>query len=116
LLGSENLEWREIHRLISKLCGVAGPHVHTNHTSAFLAAAVCEALSRLTGAKPLTTRTQAKMVGRYYWYSHDRAAAELGYRPRPAERALADAITWLVASPHISPYLRTTLRLNVTAA
>jgi dihydroflavonol-4-reductase len=49
------------------------------------------------------------MVGRYYWYSHARAAG-LGYSPRPAREALADAIAWLLSSPHISMPLRSTLR------
>ena len=31
----------------------------------------------------------------------------------PAWRALAEAIEWLVASPHISPLLRATLNLNL---
>ena len=30
------------------------------------------------GRPPLSTREQAAMVGRYYWYSHTKAAA-LGY-------------------------------------
>jgi dihydroflavonol-4-reductase len=67
---------------------------------------------RVADALPLRSiRTQTKMVGRYYWYSHDCAAAELGYRPRSGRQALAQAIAWLVESPHISPLLRVTLRL-----
>jgi dihydroflavonol-4-reductase len=111
VLGSENLEWPAIHRTISELCSVPGPHFYANHTSSYLAATAQEILSWLIHTKPLTTRTQAKMVGRYYWYSHDCAAAELGYKPRSARQALAQAIAWLVESPHISPLLRVTLKL-----
>jgi dihydroflavonol-4-reductase len=52
------------------------------------------------------------MVGRYYWYDHARASS-LGYHPRPARQALADAIAWLMKSGHISVDLRQ--RLNPTA-
>jgi dihydroflavonol-4-reductase len=51
------------------------------------------------------------MVGRYYWYSYARAAA-LGYSPRPARRALAEALAWLSASPHVARETRAAMRLS----
>jgi dihydroflavonol-4-reductase len=111
LLGSENLEWSVIHRMISELCGVPGPFYSANHTSSYLAATVAELTAWLTGQRPLTTRTQATMVGRYYWYRHDRISA-LGFSPQPARLALADAIGWLAASKHVSQDLRVTLQLS----
>jgi dihydroflavonol-4-reductase len=111
VLGSENLEWQEIHRMISELSGVSGPHWHANHTTSFLAASVHELAARVTRTSPLTTRTQARMVGRYFWYRHSRAAA-LGYNPRPARQALAEAISWMAASEHISRQTRSTMWLS----
>jgi dihydroflavonol-4-reductase len=111
LLGSENLEWPDIHRTVSELCGVPGPFFFANHTTSYLAAAANEALSWLTRRPPPTTRLQARMVGRYYWYRHDKAAA-LGFSPRPARQALAAAIAWLTTSPHVSRELRATLKLS----
>ena len=83
VLGGENLTWAQLHRTISELCGINGPLVTTSHTGAYLVATAAELAARLRGRSPATTRAEAKMVGRYYWYSHDKAAA-LGYRPRPA--------------------------------
>jgi dihydroflavonol-4-reductase len=111
LLGSENLHWSSIHNTISELCGVPGPNWEANHTVSLLAATAWEFASKLTRTPPLTTRNQARMVGRYYWYEHQKAA-ELGYRPQPARTALAEAIAWLSASPHISRQTRITLRLS----
>ena len=111
LLGSENMEWPDIHRAISQMCGVAGPFLFANHTGSYLAAAAAETLSWLTRKPPTTTRAQAKMVGRYYWYGHDKAAA-LGFAPRPARQALAEAIAWLTLSTHVSRELRATLKLS----
>jgi dihydroflavonol-4-reductase len=51
------------------------------------------------------------MIGRHYWYSHAKAEA-IGYRPRPARAALAEAISWLAASRHVSRELRAGLRLH----
>jgi len=112
LLGSENLEWSLIHRMTAELCGVPAPRVYANHTTSFLAASLHEMWATWTGTKPLTTREQAKMVGRFYWYSHAKAAAELGYSPRPARQALAEAVAFLVRSPHVSAELRRSLALG----
>ena len=108
VLGSENLEWPAIHQMIAELLGTSGPKFTANHTSSYLAAAAQELIASLTRQPPLSTRTQAKMVGRYYWYNHARAA-DLGYKPRPARAALADAAAWLLSTPHIGLQLRASL-------
>jgi len=111
VLGSENLEWSAIHAMIGELAGVGGPFLHANHTGSYVAALSEEVMAWMGSRAPKTTRTQAKMVGRYYWYSHAKAAG-LGYAPRPARRALAEAIAWLSGSPHISRETRTGLQLS----
>ncbi len=109
LLGSENLEWSLIHRHVAELCGVPPPRVYANHTASYLAATMHEVWAKWTGTKALTSREQAKMVGQFYWYNHDKAAAALGYSPQPARQALAEAAAWLIRSPHVSAQLRRTL-------
>ncbi len=112
LLASEDLTWREIHRTIAELCGTGGPYYETGHTGSYLAASADELLSRMIrGRRQIATRTQARMVGRYYWCRHDRAAA-LGFAPRPARQALAEALSWLVGSHHVSRETRARLRLS----
>ncbi len=111
VLGSENLTWDSVHKIISALCGIPGPYWKTNHTVSYLAATMAEISAKLSGEAPLTTRTQARMVGRYYWYDHDKIAS-LGYHPKSARRALAEAISWLSTSPHISRKIRMSLQLS----
>lgn len=108
LLGSENLSWPQLHTIIAELCGLPPPRIELNHTASFLAATAEELACRLVGKSPLTTRDEAQMVGRYYWYSHARAAA-LGYQPMPARQAIIEAIAWLIGSEHVSRKLRSTL-------
>ncbi len=110
VLGSENLAWPDIHRLIAELAGVSAPRTTAGLAACYAIALGEEARARLTGKSPLATRAQARMVGRYYWYSHARAAA-LGYQPRPTRKALADALAWLSPGPHISRETRTGMRL-----
>jgi dihydroflavonol-4-reductase len=111
LLGSENLSWRQIHGMIAELTGVAPPRVELNHASAFLAATAEEIRSTMAGCPALSTREQAAMVGRHYWYSHAKAAA-LGYSPHPARDALIETISWLAASPHITREVRAHMHLS----
>lgn len=111
VLGSENLTWRQVHETIADLAGVPPPQVTIGHSASYLAASMEEARARIEGRSPLTTREQARMVGRFYWYDSGRAR-ELGYRPRPSREALAGAIAWLAASRHITREVRTTMHLH----
>jgi len=109
VLGAENLSWQAVHRLISELTGTFGPSLVLNHTASYLAAAAAEASARLTGTRPAVTREEAKMSGRFYWYSHQRIA-QLGYAPQPARLALAEAIAWLMQRSRVVDSVMGTLR------
>jgi dihydroflavonol-4-reductase len=76
-----------------------------------MAATAEEILAAMAGRSALSTREQAAMVGRHYWYSHAKAAA-LGYSPRPARDALIETVSWLAASPHITREVRTCMHLS----
>ena len=111
LAGSENLTWQDVHGLISKLCGIGGPYVQAYHTSAFLVSAMQEFLSFFTKEAPSSSRQQAKMVGNYYWYNSNKLR-ELGYKPMTGEKAMIEALSWLVTSTHIPSSLRASLKLS----
>ncbi|MEO3714615.1 NAD-dependent epimerase/dehydratase family protein [Roseateles flavus] len=108
--GSENLRWEALHALVSELAGTFGPTLTLNHTAAYLAAAGMEAAARLAGRAPQVTRDEARMACRFYWYRHERLAA-LGWRPRPARKALAEALAWVLARGHVSDAVTARLRL-----
>jgi dihydroflavonol-4-reductase len=112
ILGSENLTWAQIHGIIAELCGIAPPRVEINHTTAYLAATYEELRAQFIGKAPLTTRLQAQMIGRYYWYDHAKAKDALGFAPMSARAALAEACAWLAMSPHISREVRANMTLN----
>jgi dihydroflavonol-4-reductase len=111
LLGSQNMTWRQIHTAIAELAGTAPPRITLNHSLAFLAATADELRAALHGRAALSTREQAQMVGRYYWYTHAKAAS-LGYTPAPAREALIETISWLAASPHITRETRINMHLS----
>jgi dihydroflavonol-4-reductase len=111
LLGSGNMTWQQIHSMIAGLAGVASPRFHLSHAAAYLAATGEEIRAALTGRAPLSTREQAVMVGRYYWYSHDKAAG-LGYAPASVHDAMVETLSWLAASRHISRAVRARMHLS----
>lgn len=111
LLGSENLEWAQIHAIVGSLTGVGGPRAEIGAGLARTLAWAEEMRARLAHEPALATGEQAGMIGRYYWYDHS-AAAALGYAPRPAAQALLEAVSWLVASRHVSREARAGIRLS----
>jgi dihydroflavonol-4-reductase len=108
--GSENLRWQALHATLSELAGTFGPSLTLNHTAAYLAAASVEAAARLAGRHPAATRDEARMACRFYWYRHERLAA-LGWQPRPARQALAEALAWVLDRGHVSDTVSARLRL-----
>lgn len=108
--GSENLRWEALHTIVSELTGSFGPSLVLNHTAAYMAAAGVEAAARLAGRAPQVTRDEARMACRFYWYSHARLSA-LGWRPRPARQALAEALAWVLQRGHVSDTVTARLRL-----
>jgi dihydroflavonol-4-reductase len=114
LLGGENLAWRELHAMISALCGAFGPLTTATHTTAYLTAVWSELMSRGTGTPAALTRDEVRMMGRWYWYDDSRAR-QLGYRSDGAQQALQTAIHWLMRTDHIRPDVRAWLRLPAAA-
>jgi len=110
LLGGEDLTWQQIHARIASLAGVSPPRLTLNRTLSYLAATAEELRAACAHEPPHSTREQAGMVGRYYWYSHAKAA-KLGYAPAPAQQALVETLSWLAASPHISREVRANMHL-----
>ncbi len=110
LLGGEDVTWRQLHTLVADLAGLPSPYAEAPPPVAWLGSAVAEGWAWLTGTVPLATREESRSVGRYYWYTSDRAA-ELGYQPGDARSAVAASLAWLVTSPEIPRWVRDNLRL-----
>lgn len=109
LVGGENLDWSELHTLISGLCGTHGPLITASHTGAYLTAAWGEMMSRFTGAPRTLTRDQVRMMGRWYWYDDTKLRA-LGYVPEPASPVVSRALRWLLRTDHVRADVRAVLR------
>jgi len=54
-----------------------------------------ELASRISGHRPLYTAYSLRVLGSNAAYSHEKAARELGYAPRPLTETIQDMVAWL---------------------
>lgn len=94
VLGGEDMELKDILAEVARLTGRKAPTVRIPHGVVLPFAFMAEAMARLTGKEPFATVDGLRMARKKMFFSSARARAELGYAPRPANRALADAVTW----------------------
>jgi dihydroflavonol-4-reductase len=95
ILGGENMALAEILTVIARLCGRPAPRLRLAHGLVLPLAHAAEAWARLTGGgEPFVTVDGLRMAKKRMYFSSARAEHELGYRSRPAEAALADAVAW----------------------
>jgi dihydroflavonol-4-reductase len=96
ILGSENLSLRALLGLVDDVTGRSRRRVKLSRPVLWPVALACEALARF-GVEPLVTRDHLRMSAKTMFFSHAKAARELGYAPRPARAAVADAVAWFRA-------------------
>lgn len=95
ILGSENLSLQEILIRVTKLVGRPPPRIRLPHNLLLPIAYVAEAWTRLRGrGRPLVTVDELRMSRKRMYFSSEKARRLLGYKPRPAEAALIDAVDW----------------------
>ena len=96
VLGSENLTMAQLLALVDAQTGRGGRRLRLSTRALWPMALVSEGLARF-GVVPVVTRDHLRMARKKMFFSSARAVAELGYAPRPAQAAVADAIGWFRA-------------------
>lgn len=95
VLGGDDMSLRDILVHIAGLTGRPGPRLRLPRQLLYPVAAVSELTARLfDGREPQVTIDGLKMSRKRMYFSSDKARRELGYQPRPAREALADAVAW----------------------
>jgi dihydroflavonol-4-reductase len=101
ILGGENLTLAEILAEVARLTGRRPPAFKIPYAALLPIAAGAEAIARVTGREPFATRDGVRMSAKTMFFSTSRAVAELGYAPRPARQAIADAVAWFTANGYL---------------
>jgi dihydroflavonol-4-reductase len=97
ILGGENLSLAEIFGRIAVLTHRRPPTIRLPLAAVWPVAAVAEGLARITGKEPMVTFDSLRMARKVMFFSSAKAERELGYRARPVDVALRDAIDWFRA-------------------
>lgn len=101
VLGGENMTLQQILAVIARLSGRRPPRFKLPHGVVLPIAHIAEAVARLTRVDDLQlTVDGVRMARKHMFFSSAKAEAELGYRARPAEEALADAVAWFGRQSH----------------
>ncbi len=97
VLGGENMMLRDILAEIATLVGRSPPRIRLTRAAVFPFAYIAELAARIRGStvEPLVTVDGIKMSKTFMFFSSDKAKGAIGYSPRPAREALADAVAWL---------------------
>jgi dihydroflavonol-4-reductase len=98
ILGGENMPLRDILAEVARLTERAAPRLKLPIAPLFPIACIAELGARLSGRPPMVTRDELRMARKKMYFSSDKAKATLGYAPRPAALALADAVAWFRAN------------------
>ena len=101
ILGGENMSLAEILAEVARQTGRRPPSIRIPYAAILPIAAGAEALARLTGREPFVTLDGARMSKKKMFFSSARAVRELGYAPRPAPQAIADAVAWFKANGYL---------------
>ncbi len=99
ILGGENMSLKDILIAICKTSGVRPPRFRLPNAAVLPIAYGAELFARLAGdVEPFVTVDGVRLARHHMYFCSDKAIAELGYAPRPARVAFADAIAWFRAN------------------
>lgn len=94
ILGGQDVSLGAMLGEIARLCGRRPPTIRIPRAPLFPLAYANEAMARITGGSPFLTVDSLRMAKHNMFYSSAKAEGALGYRARPWQAALADAVTW----------------------
>ena len=94
ILGGENMTLRELLHTIATEGEIRPPRIGIPHNAVVPVAWLAEGWARLTGSTPIVTLDEIRMARKFMFFSSAKAAEKLGYKPRPALEAIADAVKW----------------------
>ncbi len=94
ILGGENMTLKDILTFITGLTGQPPPRISLPHGLILPVAYMAEWWAHLSGKEPMITVDGVRLAKKKMFFSIEKAKNLLGYMPRPAEKALEDAVQW----------------------
>jgi dihydroflavonol-4-reductase len=97
ILGGENLMLGAFFGAVARQAGRRAPTVKLPIAPLMPLAWIMERIAGVTGKTPRMTTEMLKMAHKKMFFDSGKAMRELGYAPRPAEAAIADALAFFRA-------------------
>jgi dihydroflavonol-4-reductase len=94
ILGGENMTLAELLGAIARIVGRQPPRLRLPRAPLYPLAFLAELTARITKREPLLTLDGLRMAKYRMFFTSAKAERELGYRARPAEQGIRDAIEW----------------------
>jgi dihydroflavonol-4-reductase len=94
VLGGEDVSLEGFLAVIAPLVGRRAPTIELPRGPLYPLAYAAEAMAMVTGKEPFITVDALNMARYRMFFSSAKAEAELGYRARPYQEAVADAVAW----------------------
>jgi dihydroflavonol-4-reductase len=101
ILGGENLSLAAILAEVAEAVGRKAPRLKVPYAVVLPVAVGAEAIARVTRREPFITLDGARMSRKKMFFSSARAMRELGYSPRAARVAIADAVAWFETNGYL---------------
>lgn len=101
ILGGENMALAEILADVAQAVGRRPPWLRVPHSVLYPVAIAAELAARVTGRDPFVTLDGVRMSRKKMYFTSAKASRELGYAPRPAREAIADAVSWFEANGYL---------------
>lgn len=102
ILGGQNLSLRDLLAEIARLTGRRAPRIRLPRAPLYPLAMVAEAVARRTGKEPLLTVDALNMSRYRMFFTSAKAERELGYRARPCQEGVADALAWFRSAGYLA--------------
>jgi dihydroflavonol-4-reductase len=94
ILGGHDVLLRDMLAEIARLVGRKPPTISLPRGPLHPLAWAAEAVAQVTGKEPFLTRDALKMSSHHMFFTSAKAERELGYRARPYQEGLSDALAW----------------------
>ena len=101
ILGGQDASLRELLGVIARQTGRNAPTVNLPRAPLYPLAWIAETMAQVTGREPMLTRDSLRMASHHMFFTSAKAERERGYRARPYDEALADALAWFRTAGYI---------------
>lgn len=101
ILGGQDVTLRAMLAVIAGCTGRRAPRIQLPRAPIYPLAMAAEIAGWLTGRTPFLTLDGLRMAKHHMFFSSSKAERELGYRARPHEAGIRDAVAWFRSAGYV---------------